>query len=235
MKPYPIAFDLNVNTTPGIYEIDVLTDQPLILYVTRDSGMEIISGNTAFNYPSNVPAYAIMYITNKTASTWLTISMSIANQSVGMNVTSGGTYELRDVITVTHWINSSISLLITTNVPVLPTNITIGPVLIKSLEPTYCPVPIIIKALERPDESLLISLAALPVAAALPLMPGLRIRQRMRRALLILGLVLMLLFYVVWALGFTNMAPQFYGPVILRFFGVLFIIGLIITIISSLT
>ncbi|WP_243675618.1 hypothetical protein [Vulcanisaeta distributa] len=45
----------------------------------------------------------------------------------------------------------------------------------------------------------------------------------------------MLLFYVVWALGFTNTAPQFYSPAILRFFGVLFIIGLIITIISSLT
>ncbi|WP_243675617.1 hypothetical protein [Vulcanisaeta distributa] len=189
MKPYPIAFNLNADTTPGIYEIDVSTDQPLILYVTRGSGMEIISGNTTFNYPSNVPAYAIMYMTNKTASTWLTISMSIANQSVGMNVTSGGTYALNGTITITNWINSSISLLITTNVPVLPTNITIGPpVLIKSLEPTYCPVPIIIKALERPDKSLLISLAALPIAAGLPLMPGLRIRQRMRRALLILGL-----------------------------------------------
>ncbi|WP_243668954.1 hypothetical protein [Vulcanisaeta sp. JCM 16161] len=228
MKPYPITFNVNINVTPRTYELSVTTDQPLILYVASGTGMSIISGNSTFNYPSDVPTYSIIYTVTKTVPvrfTWLKISLSAVGQVTTMNITSGGTYELRDVVTVTHWTNSSISLVITTNEPVLPTNITVGPILIKPLEPTHCPTPVIIKALEKPGKSLLISLMALPIAVALPLMPKLGPRMRIRRILLILGLTLMLLFYIVWALGFTNIAPQLYEPEVLRVFGILFIIA----------
>ncbi len=89
------------------------------------------------------------------------------------------------------------------------------------------------QALEEPGKSLLMSLAALPIAAALPLTSRPRLKPRLRKALLILGLTLMLLFYVVWALGFTNIAPQLYESAVLRAFGILFIIGLITTIAST--
>ncbi|WP_243679160.1 hypothetical protein [Vulcanisaeta distributa] len=163
--------------------------------------------------------------------------MNVVNQSVSMNITKSGVYVLKSVITVNNWINSSISLLIKTNAMVIPTNITISPISIKPpLKSTHCPTPMIIKALENPSKSLLISLAALPIAAALPLTPRLRLKPKLKRALLILGLTLMLLFYVVWALGFTNMAPQLYEPGgVLRAFGILFIIGLITVIISATT
>ncbi len=236
MKPYPISFNINANITPGTYELSIYTDQPLLIYVSTGTGMKIISNNSTLNYPGEVPAYSIIYTITKAVPvkfTWLRVSLSAINQVTMMNITSGGTYELRDVITVTHWVNSSISLLITVNEPVLPTNITIGPISIKPLEPTHCPAPMIIRALEDPGRSLLISLAALPIAAALPLMPGLRLRRRMRKALLILGVTLMLLFYVVWALGFTNLAPQLYSPGVLRIFGILFIIGLVIVLVMS--
>ncbi|MGC8608077.1 MAG: hypothetical protein ACP5L5_11030 [Vulcanisaeta sp.] len=236
MKPYPISFIINVNITRGTYELSISTDQPLILYVSIGTGMKIISNNSTLNYPSEAPTYSIEYITTKAVPmkfTWLRISLATANQSVVMNITSGGTYVLRDAVAITQWINSSINLLITVNEPVLPTNITISPISIKPLEPTHCPTPLIIKALEEPSKSLIISMAALPIAAALPLMPGLRLRQRMRKALLILGVTLMLLFYVVWALGFTNLAPQLYSPGVLRIFGILFIIGLVVVLVMS--
>ncbi len=237
MKPYPITFNININVTPGTYEISISTDQPLILYVTSGVGMRVISGNSTFNYPNDVPTYSITYVVTKAVPvkfTWLRISLNAINQTTIMNITSGGAYRLRDVITVTHWINSSISLVITTSEPVLPTNITVGPISIKPpLEPTRCPTPMVIKALEEPGKSLLMSLVALPIAAALPLTSRPRLKPRLRKALLILGLTLMLLFYVVWALGFTNIAPQLYEPAVLRAFGILFIIGLITTIASA--
>ncbi len=236
MKPYPISFNLNTNVEPGIYEVDIYTNQSLILYVTEGSGMKIINDNTTFNYPSNAPTYTVIYTTNEstpTRLTWFLVSMSIANQTVTTNITSGGLYVLRDVITVNNWINSSISLLIKTNAMVIPTNMTINSISIKPLEPAHCPTPAIIKALEEPGEPLLMSLAALPIAAALPLTPRPRLRPRLRRALLILGLALMLLFYVVWALGLTNIVPRLYEPEVLRVFGILFIIGLIAAIASA--
>lgn len=54
MKPYPITFNLNTNVKPGIYEVNIHTNQSLILYISGGSGMEIINGNTTFSYPSNV-------------------------------------------------------------------------------------------------------------------------------------------------------------------------------------
>lgn len=149
MKPYPITFNLNTNVEPGIYEVNIRTDQPLILYVTEGSGMEIISDNTTFNYPSTAPTYAVTYTINGTTPTrsiWFLVSMNVANQSIATNITRGGLYVLRGgVITVNEWINSSINLLIKTNAMVISTNITVNPILIKPMEPTHCPTPTVIK------------------------------------------------------------------------------------------
>jgi hypothetical protein len=78
-------------------------------------------------------------------------------------------------------------------------------------------------------------LTALPIAAALPNIPRPTISKKLRNYLITLGIALMLLFYIAWALGFTGVAPQLYNQNTLKTLAILFLTGLTITLTTTLT
>ncbi|MGC9153084.1 MAG: hypothetical protein ACP5GY_05045 [Vulcanisaeta sp.] len=236
LKPYPIDFDVSTNVTPGTYEISITTDQPLILYVSQGMGMQISSGNETTTYPGEAPTYTIIYTVFERKAvkfSWAQIILKTPSQVISMNITGTGNYAIKGRFSTNNWINSSIVLLIITGTPVLPVNVTISPITIKSLEPGRCSVQPITWIATKPGKAILIMLTGLPLAIILPNLPRLTISRKVRKYLVILGLALMLLFYIVWALGFTNLAPQLYSPGLLRIFGILFIIGLVVVLVMS--
>jgi hypothetical protein len=141
---------------------------------------------------------------------------------------------INGTFTITNWTITNIQLIITTNTPILLTNITIKTITIEAKEPNQCPTPPMIKALTNPGQTILLTLTATPIAAALPMTPQARISRKIRQTLITLGLVLTLLFYLAWALGFTNIAPQLYNPETLKILGTLFIAGVILLLATTL-
>lgn len=77
--------------------------------------------------------------------------------------------------------NTLINLLITTNEPVLPTNMMVSPITIKSLEETQCLIPTLIKTLKGPGKALLIGLAAMLIVTALPPVSWVKLGRKIRR------------------------------------------------------
>ena len=238
MKPYPIEFDVNLNVTPGTYALSIMTDQPLILYVTQGVGMNVISNNETVQYPGEIPTYSLVYSSLEKEPirfTWAQVVLVMPNQSVVMNITGTGSYALKGEFTVTNWTKTDIKVLLISSTPVLPVNVTIGPITIESTEKAKCPIPGIIEALARPGYTLLMILTALPIAAALPNIPRPTISKKLRNYLITLGIALMLLFYIAWALGFTGVAPQLYNQNTLKTLAILFLTGLTITLTTTLT
>ncbi|WP_252900428.1 hypothetical protein [Vulcanisaeta sp. JCM 14467] len=90
MGPHPITFNVNLNVTPGTYQVSIATDQPLIVYITSGTGMSVTSGNMTINYPGNVPTYTITYTVIKAVpirTTQLTITLTTMNETTSMNIT----------------------------------------------------------------------------------------------------------------------------------------------------
>lgn len=243
VSKHPIVFTVDKLLPGGSYYVEFTSNQPLILYVStaRNSSMNITSEGLTISYPDESPSYALIYLINTTGiinSTVLHVTLNALNHEMGMYINKAGNYILSAAINTYQWVNTSITLLITQSTPVLPYNITLSPIVIKSLEPSKCPIPPMTYVAMDPAGTMRYLLMWFPIPIILSIAPWSEISNRiknLRRYLLILSILLMTLFYLVWVLGFLNIVPSLYSPAVLRAFGVLFLIGLALLVLFATT
>ncbi|WP_069807679.1 hypothetical protein [Vulcanisaeta thermophila] len=238
LSPHPITFVINEQVPGGNYEIEIAPNQPMIIYVSTAPGftLNIVSSGFTYTYPNEAPGFAIIYLINATrpiTKAAINASLIIMDEEAHVSINGSGDYVLNTTITTQQWVNASINVLIVSSTPALPFNITVGPLVVRSLEQRECPTPPMVHLALDPWGLIRYLLLWSPLPIALGALPWTRFGgavRRFRRYFVILGLVLMLLFYVVWILGFLNIVPTLYNEAVLRVFGALFLVGLVMTV-----